>query len=100
VVIDSGMQNLAARVAAKIEEGDVRGSVSLTASNDTLAAYDDDTVAALRQLHPSRHNVRSTASASRQRSGIEVIGERYGRGYQVILGWLCWWTGWSPNPAS
>jgi hypothetical protein len=54
VVIDSGMQNLAARVAAKIEEGDVRGAVRLTASNDTLAAYDDDTVAALRQLHPSR----------------------------------------------
>jgi hypothetical protein len=41
-------------VSAKIEEGDVRGAVRLTASNDTLAAYDDDTVAALRQLHPSR----------------------------------------------
>jgi hypothetical protein len=48
------MQNLAARVAVKIEEGDVRGAVRLTASNDTLAAYDDDTVATLRQLDSSR----------------------------------------------
>jgi hypothetical protein len=38
VVIDSGMRNLAARVAAKIEEGDVRGAMRLTVSNDTLAA--------------------------------------------------------------
>jgi hypothetical protein len=53
-VIDSGMQNLAASVVAKIEEGDVRGAVRLTASNDTLTAYDNDTVAALHQLNPSR----------------------------------------------
>jgi hypothetical protein len=31
VVIDSGKQNLAARVAPKIEEGDVHGAVTLTA---------------------------------------------------------------------
>jgi hypothetical protein len=44
------------RVSAKIEEGVVRGAaMRLAASNDTLAAYDDDdTAAALRQLHPSR----------------------------------------------
>ena len=48
------LQNLAARVSAKIEEGDVRGAVRLAASNDTLAPYDDVTVAALRQLHPPR----------------------------------------------
>jgi hypothetical protein len=53
-VNDSVLQNLAERVSAKIEEGDVRGAVRLAASNDTLAAYDDDTAAVLRQLHPSR----------------------------------------------
>jgi hypothetical protein len=53
VVIESAMQNLAARVAAKIEEGDVWGAVRLTASNDTLSTH-DDTVAALRQFHPPR----------------------------------------------
>jgi len=48
------VQQLAARVSAKIEEGDVRGAIKLAASNDTLASCDDTTVEILRQLHPSR----------------------------------------------
>ena len=48
------LQNLKARVSAKIEEGDVRGAVRLASSNDTLAPYDDETAAALRLLHPPR----------------------------------------------
>jgi hypothetical protein len=48
------ISNLAARVSAKLEEGDIRGAVRMAASNDTIAPYDDETVAALRQLHPQR----------------------------------------------
>jgi hypothetical protein len=48
---DSVLQNLAERVSAKIEEGDVLGAVRLAASNDTLVANDDDTSAVLRQFH-------------------------------------------------
>src|SRR5208282_779322 len=43
------LDKLAARVSAKIEEGDVRGAVRLAVSNDTLAPYNDATAAALRQ---------------------------------------------------
>jgi hypothetical protein len=46
--------NLAARVSAKIEEGDVRGAVRLAVSDDSLAPYSDSTVKALHELHPPR----------------------------------------------
>jgi hypothetical protein len=61
-MIDSGKQNLSARAAVTIEEGDVRDAVTvsndtLTAyNNDTLTAYNNDTAVALRQLHSSRTN--------------------------------------------
>ena len=45
----------ASRVSSKIEEGDIRGAVRIASSSDTLAPYDDVTVAALHQLHPSRN---------------------------------------------
>jgi len=51
------LSNLAARVSAKMEEGDVHGAVRLAVSDDSLAPYDDDTVAALRLLHPPRASV-------------------------------------------
>jgi hypothetical protein len=95
VVIDYGVQNLTARVAAKIEEGAVRCAVRLTACNDALAAYDDDTAPFL----TNHLNVRSVASACEQRSSSEIIGERC-CGCQVVLGRHYWWTGWSPTPAS
>jgi len=52
--LNADLHHLAARVSSKIEEGDVRGAVRLAASNDTLASHDDDTLEALRQLHPAR----------------------------------------------
>jgi hypothetical protein len=45
--------NIAARVSAKIEEGDVRGAVRLSVSDDSLAPFSESTVEALRKLHPS-----------------------------------------------
>lgn len=53
---DSGIgdSNLAARVSAKIEEGDVRGAVRLAVSDDILAPCCDATADALRLLHPVR----------------------------------------------
>ena len=53
--VDSSIDNnLAARVSAKIEEGDVRGAVRLAVSDDILAPYCDATADALRRLHPRR----------------------------------------------
>ena len=46
--------NLAARVSAKIEEGDVRGAVRLAVSDDVLAPYSDVVADELRLLHPQR----------------------------------------------
>lgn len=51
VNIDS---NLAARVSAKIEEGDVRGAVRLAVSDDILAPCTNAAADALRLLHPRR----------------------------------------------
>jgi len=53
-ITPSELQNLAARVSSKIEEGDVRGAVRIASSDDKLAPYDDETVAALKLLHPPR----------------------------------------------
>lgn len=46
--------DLAARVSAKIEEGDVRGAVRLAVSDDVLAPCCDAVADALRLLHPPR----------------------------------------------
>lgn len=46
--------SLAARVSAKIEEGDVRGAIRMAASDDTLAPFDEVSLEALRRLHPRR----------------------------------------------
>jgi len=46
--------NMAERVSSKLEEGDIRGAIRLAASEDTMAPYDDVTVAALRTKHPAR----------------------------------------------
>ena len=48
------LKTLAARVSAKIEEGDVRGAVRIASSNDKLAPFDDNSAEALRLLHPPR----------------------------------------------
>jgi hypothetical protein len=45
---------LASRVSEKIEEGNLKGAIRLAASEDSLAAYDEETVNALRSIHPPR----------------------------------------------
>ena len=55
---------LAARVSAKIEEGDIRGAVRLAVSDDTLAPNNDATVAELQQLHPPRAVITSVQPPS------------------------------------
>ena len=46
--------NMAARVSSKLEDGDIRGTIHLAASDDTMAPFDDVTAAVLRAKHPSR----------------------------------------------
>ena len=45
----------AAKVTAKLEEGDFRGAVRLCCSDDTLAVLNEATVAILRSKHPPAH---------------------------------------------
>ena len=47
--------SLAARVSAKLEEGDFRGAVRLASSDATLAPMDNSTFAALQEKHPPSH---------------------------------------------
>jgi hypothetical protein len=46
--------NLADPVTTKIEEGDVRGAARLAVSDDSLSRFTNETIDALRQLHPWR----------------------------------------------
>ena len=46
--------NIAARVSAKLEDGDIRGAIRLASSDDSIAPFDDITAAALRLKHPAR----------------------------------------------
>ena len=46
--------SLAARVSAKLEDGDVRGAIRLVASEDAMAPFDDITAASLQAKHPPR----------------------------------------------
>ena len=52
--------NLAARVSSKLEDGDIRRAIRLTASDDTMAQFDDVTAVAVRAKHPSRAASHST----------------------------------------
>ena len=45
----------AAKVTAKVEEGDFRGAIYLCCSDDTLAVLNEATVATLRSKHPPPH---------------------------------------------
>ena len=47
--------SLATRVAAKLEEGDYKGAVRLACSEDSIATFDEETMAALRSKHPPPH---------------------------------------------
>ena len=48
----SPMDNLAARVSSKLEEGDFRGAVCIASSNDSLADFSEGTLGALKAKHP------------------------------------------------
>lgn len=48
-----GDTKLKARVAGKFAEGDLRGAVRLLASTEEIAPRDENTIAALKQKHPS-----------------------------------------------
>jgi len=51
------LDNLAARVSSKLEDGDIRGAIRLAASDDTMAPFDDVTAAALQSKHPARATI-------------------------------------------
>ena len=49
------LQNLAARVAAKLEEGDIKGAIRLPSSEDTIASSNPGTLSAMQEKHlPSK----------------------------------------------
>ena len=52
---DPGAQ-LAARVSAKLEEGDFKGAARLASSEDTLAPLNEATLEALKGKHPPLHH--------------------------------------------
>ena len=47
--------SLATRVAAKLKDGDYKGAVRLACSEDSIATFDEETLAALRSKHPPPH---------------------------------------------
>ena len=49
------MLNLAKRVTSKLEDGDFRGAVRIACSEDSLAAFNSDTLTALQAKHPTPH---------------------------------------------
>ena len=49
------IRSLAARVSAKLEEGDLKGAVRLASSDDTLAPINESTFTALQEKHPLPH---------------------------------------------
>jgi len=49
------LQDLGRRVTAKIEEGDLRGAITLACSDELLADFSDDTFNALKAKHPPAH---------------------------------------------
>ena len=46
------LQNLAAQVAAKLEEGDIKGAIRLASFEDTIASSNLGTLSALQEKHP------------------------------------------------
>ena len=64
--------SLALRVSSKIEEGDVHGVVlRLAVSDDMMASFNEETVAALRQLHPTR--VSSSSSTEPEAARVQAL---------------------------
>jgi hypothetical protein len=49
------LENLAARVSSKLEEGNYKGAVRLASSEDVMAEHTNDILEALRRKHPPPH---------------------------------------------
>lgn len=49
------LRSLAARVAAKLEEGNFRGAVKIVSSDESFAPTDASTLSKLKEKHPPRH---------------------------------------------
>ena len=71
------LENLAARVAAKLEEGDFRGAIRLASSEDTMAEVNSSTLSALQEKHPLPHRDSALlpTSAGSNVSPIQVSAE-------------------------
>ena len=71
------LESLAARVAAKLEEGDFRGTFRLASSEDTMADVNSSTLSALREKHPLPHrdSAELPTSAGSDVSPIQVSAE-------------------------
>ena len=71
------LENLAARVATKLEEGYFRGAIRLAASEDTMADVNSSTLSALRESHPLPHrdSAELPTSAGSDVSPIQVSAE-------------------------
>ena len=71
------LENLTARVAAKLEEGDFRGAIRLASSEDIMADINSSTLSALWEKHPLPHRDSSVlpTSAGSNVSPIQVSDE-------------------------
>ena len=49
------LRYLAKRVSTKLEEGDYRGAVRISCSEDTIAEIDSETLSLLKEKHPPAH---------------------------------------------
>ena len=49
------MERLAARISAKLEDGNFNGAVRLAASKDSIAEPNEERLASLQDKHPSPH---------------------------------------------
>ena len=63
--------SLATRISSKIEAVDVRGVVRLAVSDDMMASFNEETVAALRQLRPTR--VSSSSSTEPEAARVQAL---------------------------
>jgi hypothetical protein len=68
---DPGL-SLAARVAAKLEEGDFRGAVRIASSDESFAPINDDTLRRLEAKHPQTHPDCSIPASHPSLSNIQV----------------------------
>ena len=82
------LESLATRIASKLEEGDFRGTVRLASSEDTIAAPNEDTLAALRAKHPAPHPDSSypPAPSGEEVTPIQMSADEVGR---AILSFPC-----------